>query len=92
MALINFTISSKFFLLTIIVNISNIPPFLQTFPLSAFIYLERQNIFFQVSKLLEDLDVIVTLPWVGERSKYLQVVERTKNKLLCTDGEMSRMH
>lgn len=33
----------------------------------------------------------ITASYVGNVSKYFQVVKRTKTKLLCTDGEMSRM-
>ena len=54
--------------------------------LTFFLNLERQNTFFQNIELLKDIDL------VGNKSKYLQVVQRTKNGLLGTDGEMSRIH
>lgn len=91
MALINFPISLKFSSSHYnSQHLQHSPP-LHTFSFPPFLYLERQNIFFQDSKLLQDLD-IVTFPCVGDKSKYFQVVERTKNELLCADGEMSRMH
>lgn len=91
MALITFLISSKFFSFHYSSQHLRYSPPLQTFSFSAFFYLERQNPFFQNIKLLDDLD-IVAFPWVRDKSKYLQVVQRTKNELLGTDGEMSRIH